>query len=424
MKQATGQLVRRLCGLGRAWPMLLALLTLPPEIGMAGSGAGRPEVSVEADGFLRAGYSSFWPGRFFGVETGGEPGRNPYVGKSDGFLLDGARLNVTAKIGDALRVRLCVDGAVEQSGDPELPGGRLGLGIKDAFAALKLNGGTRVFAGRFKPPFDQEALQPEDARAFVHRSLESRGVPLHEGLSRDAPGFAPGRQLGIMVSNELAAGMAVAVAVTNGNGDGQSLNDNDLPAVWARWELRANGDAQATAAEDDKGLSEGPATARQGSSTSLGLSAFFNQRTVGAPPNRAHDRVVGVGADFGVAIGVAGLRGQVLYAHTTHLEASRGATEDAIGANLQVALWPKRGASGGLTPAYRVSFYDPRLTAAGVGGAASIGASDRIMHHTIGLRYRYPHLPLWAWIEGTISLEEGGRAMSNHRVESVVQVSF
>ena len=49
---------------------------------------------------------------------------------------------------------------------------------------------------------------------------------------------------------------------------------------------------------------------------------------------------------------------------------------------------------------------------------------DRVMHHTFGVRYVPETLPLLVLLDYTRSVEQGGRAISNDRVEAAVQVTF
>jgi len=66
------------------------------------------------DGHLRIEAQSIVPDHFVGILMPASTKRDslPSVGRNDGFALGDARLNVRARFGDTLYVRLAFDGAV------------------------------------------------------------------------------------------------------------------------------------------------------------------------------------------------------------------------------------------------------------------------------------------------------------------------
>ena len=196
---------------------------------------------LELSGYLRLGATTIYPERFFGIGVGASETdtRNPLVGRNDGFMMSDARLNIRSKITDDLSIRLGFEGAL-QSFDSDLDQvGSLDTGLKDAYFVYRAGETTNITAGRFKPPFDIESLTSDKDRLFVHEALESRGVKQYEGYHADLHGMAYARQLGVMIADDAALAMGpmtlgYALAVTNGNPGNDALNDNDLPAGWAR----------------------------------------------------------------------------------------------------------------------------------------------------------------------------------------------
>jgi len=392
--------------------------------------AGRDEharrrFALSFDGYLRVSFSTFMVDRFFFVRLPASAvPSDPNVGRNDGFALGNARLNLRGAYGDDLYVRLGFDGALVSYADSNDAIGRLSTGLKDAYLRYSLHRGAQVYVGRFKPPFDIEERSPEVDSLFAHRALESVGVGRTEGYSADMPGFAPGRQLGVMVTSPNVVtdgGLAFgyAAALTNGNSGDMAHNDNDLPALWLR--LQGGFGAAVTPSSDE----EGPATFGVRSGGLVGLSGFYNERTFGLVPNRYNDRTFGAGVDAAVTAQLFEVQGQLLWSRTQHLQ-SFGAsvpTDSSLGGHVQLGIHIP---DTGFTPAYRFALYNPRyLPKAGVAGLLSDTADyDQVMHHTIGVRYRTAALPLIFWAEYTRSLEQGARAIANDRVELATQVNF
>lgn len=378
------------------------------------------EVGLRFDGYLRTEFGTYTPKRLFFVRMPAEKqgATNPYVGRNDGFALGGARLNLRATYGD-LYIRLGFDGAVVSYDDPESPAGELSTGLKDAYARYDLWPWLKLAVGRFKPPFESEQLTPQTGQMFVHRSVESRGVLRHEGYSGDVHGFSTGRQLGFMLSSDRAlrvdtVDLGYGLAVTNGNSGVRSLNDNDLPALWLRLTAAWTDDAA-------RGDEEGPATYGLGETSSgvlVGLSGFYNPATFGEAPNRYDDDILGAGLDVAVQMLVFQFQGQVLWSRTNHVLRAGAASEHSFGGHAQLGIVVPQTT---LVPAYRFGYYNPRWVP---GSAFDQADYDAVMHHTLGLRYTLPALPLTLWAEYTRSVEQAGRAIPNDRIEAAMQVDF
>jgi len=380
------------------------------------------------DGYLRTELGTFWPGRFFGVKTDAsdQTRRNPNIGYSDGFALADARLNLRGKLADTLYVRLGFDGAVASYNDAESSNAALITGLKDAYMSYKICDSCEFFVGRFKPPFDSEELTPLEEQQFVHRSLESRGVLRHEGpagttfLNTNNTGFAPGRQNGVMISGKNIitlgddSGLNYALAVTNGNGGDSRLNDNDLPAVWGRLALAWGQETKSGTVMDE----EGPATYQKNSAGMIGLSGFYNEITTGNAPNQFRDQLIGAGVDMSMQISMVQLQGQILGLRSHNLTLSREDAIYALGGHTQVAITL---GDSGLSPGYRFAYLDPHIGKNDDGGATD---QDRVMHHTLGMKYQCPEWPMIMYLEYTRSIEQAGRQTPNDRVEAALQVNF
>lgn len=373
------------------------------------------------DGYLRLELTCIQPDTMCGVPFGEDDEARiaPFVGRNDGFVLGGARLNMRASYGPYLYVRLGFDGALVNYDGVTDPVGELSTGLRDAYVRYIFDRRLSLFAGRFKPPYDIESLTAERDQFFVHRALESRGVLRHEGFVGDLRGMAPGRQLGVMIGSaqlvESGAGnLGYALAVTNGNAGEESLNDNDIPAVYGRLFFSWH-DAQDGVVPDDE---EGPATYVQREGGLVGVSGFYNETTVGTAPSRFRDRNYGAGLDLGLNYSVFIFRGQALFTQTDHLLRGGSEPQRALGGHAQLSVHVL---DTGFYPGYRFAYYDPRWNI-----DEDIGPSGfaRVMHHTLGVRYAAERLPIVGWLEYTHSTEAAGRAIPNDRVEAAFQVDF
>jgi hypothetical protein len=322
------------------------------------------------------------------------------------------------RYGDKLFVRLTFDGAQVSYDNSTDPIGRFATGMRDAYLRYTVTPQVQLYAGRFKPPFDLEELTPTEFQFFVQRSLESRGVKREEGFAGDNPGFAAGRQIGVMVAGDDVVDvgfskLGYAVAVTNGNGHDARLNDNDLLATWGRVFLSWND-------EHDKTDEEGPASNGIAHGGRVGLSAFYNEPSTGILPNRSRDRVMGGGVDFALSKSWFYFNGQLLAMRSSHLNLSRAPAEVAYGGHIQLSLITPYTR---LYPGYRFAIYDPR-TVMGSSPLVRGDDIDRIMHHSVGLRYQLEDLPLLLLADYTHSVEQLSLSIPNDRLQASVQVNY
>lgn len=385
----------------------------------------QPPVSAEfemaVDGYLRSELGVFTADRFFGIRLPAQatPRKAPNVGRNDGFALGDARLNIRGSLRDFVYVRLSLDGAGATYDNDNSPNGKLSMGLRDAYTRLDFHPLMQLHVGRFKPPFDREELTPKEDLLFVHRSLESRGVLRHEGLSGDMPGFAPGRQLGLMLSSDSLLTLSpvtigYALSLTNGNSEQATLNDNDWPAVWLRFSGHV--DRKNVGHDDDE---EGPSTTKRNQKLQFGVAGFFNRLTTGDAPYRFVDNVVGAGVDAAVQlIELVEISGQLLWVTTEHANTT-APREHALGGHAQVGVGIP---ATSLRVGYRFAYYDPRIVR---NDSTDLSADvNRVMHHTLGLNYRPEAWPIVAIVEYTHSQEQQGRAIANDRVEAALQVNF
>lgn len=412
--------------------VLPAATETPPPVDSSWLGFSFGRVfRMNIDGWIKAGYTTITAGRFFGVRLDNDDAarRNPYYGRSDGFGVGDARINLSGSYKD-LYFRLGFDGAaVVYQGDEDVQGD-FTTALTDAYLRYTFHPAAVLSVGRFKPPWDVEQLLPTREQYFVTRSLESRGVKRQEGFSGDLPGFRPGRQLGVMLASDNVLpldnfNLGYAVAVTNGNREA-AFNDNDLPAIYGRitggWAFSVfdQDDPRTDGVPSVQDL-EGPATYGIREGVFLGFGGFYNELTFGNPPNRQRDRVWGVGGDISVRVAWVVLQGQLLYSETEHFTFQDAPTEAALGGHLQLNFelpW------FGLAPGYRFAIYDPRMPALDPTMPLVGPDDDQVVHHTVGLRWKVPNLPLVAWLDYTRSLEQAARAIPNDRVQIAVQVNF
>ena len=412
-----------------AEPMSVGVVPVPAPIEM--QAAPMPVVGADKrwqigfDGYLRMQLGCVRPDGMCGITLGtsDDARLNPYVGRNDGFALGGARLNVRGYYSDLLYLRLGFDGSLTSYDDPNSAVGELATGLRDAYVRFAMHPKAQLFVGRFKPPFDVEELTATEDQLFVNRSLESRGVMRHEGFGGDAPGFAPGRQLGLMLASDAALAMGesmhlgYAAAVTNGNSGDATLNDNDTPAAWGRVFMRWNDRASASKSRTQD--EEGPASHVLEGGALVGLSGFYNEVTTGVPPNRFRDRVVGGAFDAALQLSVFDLSGQLVFAQTSFMSRPGTSAVRSVGGHAQLGV---NIPDTGFTPAYRFALYNPAWYAEG--DEASGADYDRVMHHTVGVRYRCDKTPTVVHLEYTHSREQAGRTLPNDRVEAALQVNF
>jgi hypothetical protein len=315
-----------------------------------------------------------------------------FVGRNDGFTLQNARIGILGSLGKRLAFVLSADGAVDERGGVNDTTGTLRFALKDAYLDVQVVRALSIRIVRFEPIFDLEEIIPYTERAFIDRSLESRGVVATQGY--EVEGLSPGRSIGVALRAEKLAALGPAalgyeLAVQNGNGEYESQNDN-------------NSLAYSGALFVTFGRSIVFAAGRQ------------KDRTVGELPFRQTEKDLGGSAGFLLRVGPIEAGAQAMLRHTT-FPTTGGAAENASGGHAQIALalWLfNRKAT--LSPGYRFATYNP----------SDLIAVDRVQEHTIGLTLKLMPVPLRVQFNYTHAVEQAQRTLDNDRFEAGFEVAL
>ncbi len=337
-----------------------------------------PAFTFEPFGFLRLQYKIVQNDPFVA-----------FVGRDDGFELQNARFGVHGHLGEKVRYKLSIDGAVDERAQVNVPDGKLRVGLRDAYADVALAGSAVVRAGYFETLVDPD-LDDDTQREFVDRPLESRGVRPTQGFQTD--GLPPGRSLGAAVRVEPAqpaSGVKIGfeIAVQNGADEFASDNDNDVPALSAS------------------------VLARLPNRSWLVASGRWNRRTDGELPlQRDEDDFQGsAGARFAagpIAFGAGGI------VQRTQFPTTGGPVRNAYGAHAMVLVT----VPGELPIAfgYRFGILDP----------SSLILTDRVMEHSAGAVLSVPSLRLRVQLQLTHAVEQGERDLKNDRAQLAAELSL
>ncbi|MDB4963703.1 MAG: hypothetical protein JWP01_3702 [Myxococcales bacterium] len=311
-----------------------------------------------------------------------------FIGRSDGFELQNARVGVLGALGDRVRYVFAIEGAVDERSHVNVPDGRLRVGLKDAFADVALGGSLTVRAGYFETLVDPD-LDAENQRDFVDYAIESRGVRSTEGYQ--ASGLTPGRSLGAalrlapIVTDASGPKVGFEIAVQNGANEYASDNDNDTPAASASVFARLANQGWVVA------------------------SARFNRRTVDELPQQKDedDLQATLGAKIfagpvGIGVGAAFVR--------TMFPTTGGPVENAYGAHAQLMI--KTGTR--LAVGYRFGILDP----------SSLFVTDRVMEHTAGVVLAVPAYRMRVHVQVTHVAEQGARALTNDRAQLAAELAL
>ena len=360
----------------------------PPEPEREAAAVAAPASTAEAPpaGFT---WSPFGYLRVQGAVVQNDP-NVAFVGRSDGFELQNARVGVRGALAERAAFLISIDGAIDERDRINDPNGRLRVGLRDAFVDLHL-GAVDLRAGRFDPVFDPERLYADTERPFVDRALESRGVRPTEGWETD--GLPPGRSIGLAVRRdpgtpEAGAAIGFELAAQNGADEFSSDNDNDWVAVSAAGLLRlANG-------------------------TAVVAAARWNPRTEGDLPFRQDETDLegGLGAIVAAGPVQVGVGGIVVH---TIFDTTGGPGQNAYGGHAQVMVRVLGGAYP-LSVGYRFAILDP----------SDLILTDRVMEHTAGAVVAWPALRMRGQLNVTHVMEQADRDLSNGRVEAAVEVSL
>jgi hypothetical protein len=342
-----------------------------------------PRFTFEPFGYLRLQYKAVRNDPF--VE---------FVGRDDGFELQNARLGVRGRLAQRATYVLSIDGAVDERAQVNVPDGKLRVGLRDAYADVRMSGTVAVRGGYFETLVDPD-LDDDTQREFVDRPLVSRGVRATQGYQ--TPGLPPGRSLGAALRLDPTAGTGERVesgvkvgfelAVQNGADEFASDNDNDLPAI---------------------SLS---AFARMPNRTWLVASGRWNRRTDGELPlQRDEDDFQGsAGARIAagpVAFGVGGV------VQRTQFPTTGGPVRNSYGAHASFVFTVPGSLPIGL--GYRFGILDP----------SSLILTDRVMEHTAGAVLAVPSLRLRVQLQLTLAMEQGDRDLANDRAQICAELSL
>jgi len=322
--------------------------------------------------------------------------RYDFVGRNNGFVLDGARLGLEVRRRDAhLSARVSIEGAADPQVTPNTPIGTLNVRLRDAFLRWDPLPFVGVQAGQFKAPFQDEELRGNQDLMFASRAVGVDGVPSGRGFQ--TPGIQLDRQLGVMLSPERRVGgdfgASYYLMIMNGNGQNQLLDDNGKPGFVGRTEVGWLSFVRA------------------------GAALSYNQRRVGAPPNLYDEEDLGLTGDLDVR--VKGLEVFAAVSRVRTVFPTVGTSERVqLAYHAQAAyrfelpwLW--------VAPGYRYAYFHPWQK----GGSQGFD-TYALRYHTAGVRVGHPTLPIQAWINYTFTVEEADRKLDNDRLEILGQVTF
>lgn len=346
----------------------------------------KPKWEFAPYGYLRA-----------GLDWVQKDDRYDFVGRNNGFILDGARVGLEVRNPSyGITVRISVEGASGELVTPNTPIGSLAVRLRDAYARWDPFPFLGVQLGQFKAPFQGEELRATDDLMFASRAVGVDGVLPGRGFQ--LPGLQLDRQLGVMISpvkpigNE-TFGASYYLMVMNGNGTNQLLDDNGHLGIVGRVE----------AGIKDHAL--------------VGAGVVKNDRTVGTLPNLYNEDDVGLTGDIDVKYFGFEVYGAVTRFRTTFPTVGTAARVQ-LGWHAQAAY---RIALPGffIAPSYRYAFFDPWND----GGSTNF-QNYGLHYHTVGIRAAHERLPLQAWINYTFTVEEAGRKLDDDRLEILGMVTF
>jgi hypothetical protein len=316
----------------------------------------------------------------------------PFVGRSDGFLLQNARLGIQGTWRDRLRFKISADGAQDERPGANALNGTLRFGLRDAYADVLLHPMLEVRAGQFYATFDVDETTSTTQRRFIDRALASRGVEATRGW--ETPGLRPGRSLGVALRSESLIrsgewGLGYELAFQNGTAENIASNDNDSLAYTAALLVDLPGEGRLFAA------------------------ARHNRRTEGDLPAQETEEDLAASLGGRVALGSLGVVSQAVV-RRTQFPTVGGAAEVAFGGHAAIYWRWRPRKTFWIEPVYRFGFYEP----------SDLIEGDQLQEHTAGVNIGLPqwHSRLQAGF--THVVEETARTLNNDRFETVIEVSF
>ena len=336
--------------------------------------------------------------------------RFDFIGRNDGFILDSARVGFDANIADQVRLFFSLEAASDTLEDTNNPLGEIEVEVVDAFGRWDPYYFFGVQLGQFRAPFSAEELRLRQDLLFVERAVGIEGVLPGRGFEQ--PGLAVDRQLGGMISpgrpitlgdlgvdedspwSPLATRYYVMVA--NGNGESQLINDNSDLAVFSRLEFLYSDFVQ------------------------VGGAYFYNERSVGDPPNRFDEDDTGWAADLLLTPWDAEFFFQYARVET---DFPTTGTEDRVQEawHVQVGYLFKTPWFS-IKPGYRFATFDP-WAEGDDGSGLDLDAFD-LEYHTFGFRLGHLTLPITFFFNYTITDEESPRELDNNRLQLLAQIEI
>lgn len=316
-----------------------------------------------------------------------------FVGRDDGFELQNARLGVRGTLDRRIAFVLALDGAVDERLQINTPDGKLRVGLRDAFADVRLGGKLVARGGFFEAYVDPEALVADTRRELVDCPIESRGMRATEGFQ--APALVPGRSLGAAIrldpeppdAGSSGVALGFEVAVQNGTDELASNNDNDKPAISATLLARLPHDSWLLAA------------------------GRYNPRSVNDLPFRQDEDDLQATAGARIALGPLVVGGGVVVQRTSY-PTTGGPVQTAFGGHGQVIL--ALPVALPLAVGYRFGILDP----------SSLITTDRVMEHTAGAVLGVPRYRMRVQLQVTHVVEQAARALENDRVQLAAELAL
>lgn len=313
-----------------------------------------------------------------------------FVGRDDGFELQNARLGVRGTLDSRLAFVVAFDGAIDERLQVNTPQGKLGVGLRDAFADVLLGGKLVARGGFFQAWVDPEALVPDTERELVDNPIESRGMRATEGFQ--TPGLTPGRSLGAAIQLDPeppAAGVRLGfeVALQNGADEFSSNNDNDKPAISATLLARLPHASWVLAA------------------------VRWNPRTVGDLPFRQDENDLQATAGLRLALGPIVLGGGAIVQRTT-FPTTGGPAQTAFGGHGQVMV--QLPVALPIAVGYRFGILDP----------SSLIITDRVMEHSAAAVLGVPRYRMRVQLQLTHVVEQAARELANDRAQLAAELSL
>jgi hypothetical protein len=311
------------------------------------------------------------------------------VGGNGGFRVADFRLGLDFHPVDKLSIFTSIELAAPLV-DPNDPlTGRRIVDLRDAYVQYELCSGFNVRVGQQRPGYYAEMLMSDGAVPFVTRSVLANGVNPPEGYG-PRNFLAPDRQLGVQLYSQRlgteVVGFKYMVGVFNGNGQNQLFNDNNSVEPVGRVELDVM------------------------KKVTLGLNAYYNQRTDGVRPNRLSTSQFAYGADLTAEL--MGFSAMAAFLGKSMQYSYGGLPPDgALGAMGQLRYFHE---DTGLEAAARFAWYEP----------STAQVQDQVMEFAAMIGWRPFKLPFRVLGQYTHREEERGVGYPNDSVDIMIHARW